>query len=208
MSVSSSKITLNIVIIIAILLAGAFCLLIGDTNLFILINRQIANETFDIILLYVLMPFYTLIFLIPILMVTISKERTVWLSSLFSGITAYFLGDVLKEIFRRPRPYFSMPTRLVGPFYTTSYSFPSTTTALVFGIAFPILLKKPESKIGYLTVIISCLVGFSVIYTGFHYPSDVVAGVALAYVISTLFSYFKTKGSNQVGSKIDKLSLD
>ncbi len=44
---------------------------------------------------------------------------------------------------------------------------------LVFGLTFPILFDKP--KLGAPLVMLSFLIGFSVVYLGFHFPGDVIA---------------------------------
>jgi membrane-associated phospholipid phosphatase len=58
---------------------------------------------------------------------------------------------------------------------------------LAFGFAIPILLKKP--KLGSFLLFLSFLVGFSVIYTGFHFPKDVIAGI----FFTTLIVFFLNK---------------
>jgi len=52
---------------------------------------------------------------------------------------------------------------------------------LAFGLALPFLLEK--SKFRYPFLILAFLVGFTVIYTGFHFPQDVIAGIFFAILI-------------------------
>lgn len=91
----------------------------------------------------------------------------------------------LKFSFRRPRP---------EPFFNTvlpnSYSFPSGHALFAlafFGILAWLIssrLKNRAAKIAVwaLAVPIIFLIGFSRIYLGVHYPSDVIAGYAAAFV--------------------------
>lgn len=53
---------------------------------------------------------------------------------------------------------------------------------LVFGLTFPILFDKP--KLGAPLVMLSFLIGFSVVYLGFHFPGDVIAGAFFSLLFS------------------------
>jgi len=57
---------------------------------------------------------------------------------------------------------------------------------LVFGLSLPIFFEK--YRLGLTLIINAFFIGFSAIYTGFHYPSDVIAGALLSTAI-TLFTY-------------------
>jgi len=63
---------------------------------------------------------------------------------------------------------------LVGSWPVESPSFPSTTTMLAFGLALPIFMLKP--KIGLPFLLLAFLIGFFVIYSGFHFPLDAIGG--------------------------------
>jgi undecaprenyl-diphosphatase len=71
------------------------------------------------------------------------------------------------------------------------FSFPSSTTMLAFGLALPFFLEK--SKFRYLFLILAILVGFSVIYTGFHFPRDVIFGIFFSILIVFSLNEIKKK---------------
>ncbi len=93
----------------------------------------------------------------------------------------------LKYIVQRARPEY-------GLIAETGYSFPSGH-ALAAAVFFPVLIyivkgyiKRPIYKALYIVgmVIFMLLIGFSRLYLGVHYLSDVVAGILIGLIISAV----------------------
>ena len=115
----------------------------------------------------------------------------------FSGIAllatasgALALAELLKILFDRPRPPSSL--QLV---HEIGYGFPSTHAAVVVAVGaavwylsgFRPLVRwggswRARTRIGLAVIAIALLVGLGRVYTGAHYPSDVLAGWALGGV--------------------------
>lgn len=92
---------------------------------------------------------------------------------------------VLKELVMRARPGGLIPYAAVE----TSYSFPSghaTASIALYGfIAFLLYKLYPRYKTGTIVVAVLIIlsIGFSRLYLGLHFPSDVIAG----YVVGGLW---------------------
>jgi undecaprenyl-diphosphatase len=152
-----------------------------NKEIFFIINQRIANPVLDFVVLYIFIPLFSLLVLVPAYFL-LKNKKFLALFALFSGFFLYWLGhSILKPIFNVPRPFVLFEgTRTLGPWHESPYSFPSTTTMLAFGLALPIFLH--QKKIGIFLLILAFLVGFSVIYCGFHTPLDVLAGILFSFL--------------------------
>lgn len=98
-----------------------------------------------------------------------------------TGLFAYGGTQLLKLVFPRPRPYEALPDLRIKWKVDTGSSFPSSHTAVAFGIATIISEQYPELWVQCLSYSVAGVVGFSRIYLGQHYLTDVVAGAAFGY---------------------------
>ncbi len=172
-------------------------LIIGDYDLFVLINLEVNNFVLDIACVYVtpILFFMFYLFTLVTLYVTHKSSHLAYgVISLATGLVSYSIGSLIKLLVQRPRPFNVLHSvRVIGPWETGSFSFPSTTTMLAFGLALPILFLYEKRHFGTILSILSYFIGFSVIYAGFHFPGDVAAGIIFSFCIATCTS--KTKGT-------------
>ena len=158
---------------------------IGDLYLFVLINRGMVHPVLDFACVYLAPVLFAVFYVLTSTGLYLSAESASTVTGILSatnGALSYAIGSLIKQLVMRPRPEVAArvmnEARIVGFWHTSTFSFPSTTTMLAFGLAFPILLQKQRA--GTILVALSYLVGFAVIYTGFHFPLDVAAGAFLA----------------------------
>jgi len=99
---------------------------------------------------------------------------------LAAGLNAallHILYPIIKRRFGRPRPFHADP-RLPSLLTTLDdHSFPSGHAMTLTGVLAPIVLAWPAATLSAALLLLS--MAWSRIATGHHYPSDVVAGVAL-----------------------------
>jgi undecaprenyl-diphosphatase len=89
----------------------------------------------------------------------------------------HMLYPVIKRRFRRRRP-FHVDERLPSLLKTLDeHSFPSGHAMTITGVLAPIVLAWPAMTVSAAAIVLS--MAWSRIATAHHYPSDVVAGVAL-----------------------------
>jgi undecaprenyl-diphosphatase len=178
---------ISIIIVPSVFLA-LLDVIIGDTELFLLMNQRISNPSLDVACAYG-SPVLFSMFYVLILAKLYHSRKTDHIAtatiSIVTGALSYAVGSLIKLLFVRPRPFDTLQTvRVIGPWETGGFSFPSTTTMLAFGFAIPILMLYERRRYGIILSFFSYFIGFSVVYAGFHFPSDVVAGIFLSLSIA------------------------
>ena len=116
---------------------------------------------------------------------------------------------ILKPAFARLRPFMldsGIDLILHAP---TDFSFPSGHTASSFSAAVTLLLYN--RKYGVLALIVAALIAFSRLYLMVHFPSDVIAGIALgiltgaaAFIVTKKLEAFILRRSQKRGADGEK----
>jgi undecaprenyl-diphosphatase len=121
----------------------------------------------------------------------LSKSRKLFYRLLLLyGIESAILYG-LKYLVGRQRPIFFLefPSRIsAGPGEILDPSFPSGHTLNAFMMATLLAFWFPRYKIVF--VIMACFIGWTRIYLGLHYPTDVIAGGILGYAVTKLFLHW------------------
>jgi undecaprenyl-diphosphatase len=169
-----------------------------DHQLFLLINRDIANPVFDAVFPVITNGRFWIIPGIAAAGIFIIKHRlnaliAISLALITISLTDPICDNILKPIFHRFRPchphYFVEGGRfLLG--LKSSLSFPSAHAMNMFAQATLFTLLYPRRWIWFFSF--ACLIGFSRVYTGVHYPLDVAGGAVFgAFIAGFVYVIYK-----------------
>lgn len=139
---------------------------------------------------------YVVIILGIILLLIKSLREKYGVKFALAALSSTALYQIMKYIFQRPRP--DLALRLIEQ---GGYSFPSghSMNCLVsYGILIYLLLRYCENRrlakllsfgLGLLTI----LIGFSRVYVGVHYPTDIIGGwsLGIAVLVAMIYAFEK-----------------
>ena len=104
-------------------------------------------------------------------------------------LASTILANGLKLVIKRPRPFETYPDIIYNKSSAFGYSFPSGHTTTAFATATSLSMAFPEWYVIIPSYTYAIAVGYSRMYLGVHYPTDVIAGMLLG--IGTSFVMFK-----------------
>lgn len=176
-----------------------------DHFLFTLVNHLPHNVIFDTIFLFIsgigTAGFVWLVIILALFIWEEIKDRQGFYALLLALMTSYLTTEVIiKNMFRRPRPYFTMPNMIEIGGISSSFSFFSGHATIAFAAAH--VLSYHHRKGRWFYYILAFLIAFSRIYLGKHYPSDVAVGIILGLMIGNIC----TKITDFAGKKVKKTS--
>ena len=122
------------------------------------------------------------------------------------GFIGTVLNQWLKLIFRVPRPWVKDPSFTVvesAKSGATGYSFPSGHTQNAVGTYLGVARTTKRNWLRWVMAVLALLVGFSRMYLGAHFPSDVgvalVMGVALVFALHPVLERAKQSAKYMYG---------
>lgn len=113
-----------------------------------------------------------------------SNNQIMVISGLLSVGIAVLLGRVAGLFHSNKQPFaeLSNVNQLIEK--SVDNSFPSDHTMIFFAVCFTFFLFKKTGR--YFWMAFACLVGFSRIWVGVHYPGDIIVAAILAILSATL----------------------
>ena len=125
---------------------------------------------------------------------------------IFAGIVfvlAVGINYFINALYFRPRPFVDGAFTLLIDKAADSPSFPSNHATGAFAAAFAIISK--DRKLGWGLMILAALIGISRIFVGVHYPTDILAGAAIAFIaffiVQTIMNFIKPRDQRRKRSR-------
>jgi membrane-associated phospholipid phosphatase len=117
-----------------------------------------------------------------------SAIRRVALVVLLSFAISGAVGDLIKQVLVRPRPFIEYAGEITPVIRPDSWSMPSGHSTKIFALVLPMLLlvparRKRRKAVKVLLLLTACGVAYSRIVLGVHYPGDVLAGIGTAFIL-------------------------
>lgn len=139
---------------------------------------------------------------LSILLLIPKKTRKAGIAALLAMIlNLLFTNVVLKNMVARTRPYEVIEGLriLIDP--EKSFSFPSGHTASSFAAAYAYYRCSTQKRWGIAALVLAGLIGFSRLYVGVHYPTDVIGGALIgifaAWLASVAVKFISEKLQNK-----------
>ena len=98
---------------------------------------------------------------------------------------ATLISELISQFYVRPRPFSVMPdVKLLVP-HSADGGMPSHH--MVFMVALVTMIYSMNHRLALVLGLLTLISGVARIAAGIHYPSDVIAGIFLGWLISTLY---------------------
>ncbi|MEG0825422.1 MAG: phosphatase PAP2 family protein [Oscillospiraceae bacterium] len=123
-------------------------------------------------------------------MLLFKKTRKAGLFALFAMALGFLCTNVvLKNLVSRPRPWLTVEGLIPLVAEHDPNSFPSGHTCAAFAAAGVWMRTLPKTWAKWTALASAILMGFSRLYVGVHFPTDVLAGLAIGLICSQIVYY-------------------
>lgn len=162
----------------------------GDETVFYFINSKVKCRILDLFMPLVThlgSACFTIGFALAALYSYWKTDRVIALFTAISLASSHIVIHFIKRVVDRPRPNITLSNVHTFDIPLYNYSFPSGHTTAAFSVAVSAAFLLPAFAMT--VIILAALVGFSRIYLGVHYPTDVIIG---AFIGSTTAMFVKS----------------
>lgn len=124
--------------------------------------------------------------LLAVVLLIMKKTRKAGAAAAIALVIGALITNVcLKNMVARVRPYDTYSALIPIVTKPIDWSFPSGHTCASFASAFVYFRLLPK-KYGISALVLACMIAFSRLYLGVHYPTDVLAGFLIGLLASVL----------------------
>lgn len=124
--------------------------------------------------------------LLAVVLLIMKKTRKAGVAAAIALVIGALITNVcLKNLVARVRPYDTYSALIPIVKRPIDWSFPSGHTCASFASAFVYFRLLPK-KYGIPALVLACMIAFSRLYLGVHYPTDVLAGFLIGLLASVL----------------------
>lgn len=129
----------------------------------------------------------TLFLALGVIMLFFKRTRKAGVTVLVAVAIGFVCTNlVLKNLVARPRPWLDVAGLVPLIYEGDPNSFPSGHTTVAFAFAGGMIWAAPRKWMRWVALIVAILMGFSRLYVGVHYVSDVLAGVVVGLLAGLL----------------------
>lgn len=163
-----------------------------DEAILIFIQENIRTDLLTPILLLITnIGHYGAIWLvIAVALILRQSTRQQGLLALISLLISGGIAECIKHLVMRPRPFLQMSELIPLGQTPHSFSFPSGHTVCAFAAAF-IIWRTCTGWQRFFFMFFAVIMAFSRLYAGVHYPTDILGGIFVAFVGSSLTWYLR-----------------
>ena len=162
-----------------------------DEQLFIFFHQTIKNGFFDVLFRMVESPLWSDVVIVIFALIFLLREKAMRFPVIPFGLAFLVplnISGILKNFFNRPRPLSDIHD-FIASLHTGTPAFPSQHAAIIMAMA--VVLSHHYKKYTFWFYLIAGLVGFSRVYLGLHYVTDIVAGFLIGAAIGLAINKLK-----------------
>lgn len=122
----------------------------------------------------------------------LNKWRIIFRAFLAAILARFGAVELIRRLWERPRPFVENNVNLLLD-YNQEPSFPSGHAAFFFALSTVVYFYNKKAGIGFFFA--SFLISVSRVFTGVHWPSDVLSGAVVGIFTGLILSFFFRKSA-------------
>ena len=170
-----------------------------DSSVLLWIQENLHNFILDpLMVAYTSLGNYSIIWLLlAAVMIYFPKTRKAGVLVLLAIALGYLVNDlILKDLIERPRPWIDISGLEPLIYASNPNSFPSGHTCIAFAVV-GIICRTQSQNWALASIAAAVLMGFSRMYVGVHYPTDIMAGAVVGIVCSQVIWYIYSSANKK-----------